>query len=168
MGNQTNFVLCQKLRQPQQKTLDMSAIIMIRKQSALLHAAVGMVMHVQTRHAAPIPKKVNVVGTVNGLTVCANQQCSKLAQRKVSLEPMCAQRVAHLWTTASSVSLQLVYGRRISARNHGPHARDPGLKVASGTGSSTSSATSLNQVPSIQLGWTKLEPSGESGPSAKS
>lgn len=150
-----------------QRTPEKCASIMRRSSRVLLHAAVGTVILVQTRHAAATLMKANAVGIVNGKLVCANQHCLKLARRRVSREPMSARRVAHLWTIASNVSLRLGCGRRTSAENHGPQRQDPDHKVVSGTESLTSSATDLNQVPSTQVGSTKSEPRRESGQSAK-
>merc|ERR1719450_1208834 len=126
-----------------QSPANMCANIMNQKMLAHLHAAAGMEMHVLTHHAAVTPRKMIVVGIVNGKLVSASQQCSKHAQRRVHQDPMCAQRVAHLWTIVSSVSLQLGFGKRITVQNLGQKRQDLGRKVASGTGSSTSSAISL-------------------------
>jgi hypothetical protein len=146
----------------------MCANIMNQKMLALLHAAAGMEMHVQTHHAAVTPRKMTVVGIVNGKLVSASQHCSRHARRRVSQEPMCAQRVAHLWTIVSNASLQLGFGKRITVQNLGKNRQDLGHKVASGTGSSTSSAISSNQVPHTRVGSTKLERRRESGQSARS
>merc|ERR1719329_1531823 len=129
-----------------------------------------MEMHVQTHHAAVTPRKMIVVGIVNGKLklLSASRQCSRHARRRANQEPMCALKVAHLWTIVSSVSLQPVCGKRISAKNHGNHRPDRGRRAASETGSSTSSATNLNQVPNIQVGWTKLGRREESGRFASS
>jgi len=135
---------------------------------ALMHAAVGMEMRVQTHHAAATPRKVIAVGIVNGKLVSASQQCSKHAPRRVHQDPMCAQRVAHLWTIVSNASLQLGFGKRITVQNLGKNRQDLGHKVASGTGSSTSSAISSNQVPHTGVVSTKLERRRESGQSARS
>merc|ERR1719454_2072910 len=151
-----------------QRNPTMCANIMNQKILALLHAAAGMEMHVQTHHVAVTPRKMIVVGIVNGQLVSASQQCSKHAQRRAHQDPMCAQRVAHLWTIVSSVSLQLGFGKRITVQNLGKNRQDLGHKVASGIGSSTLSAISLNQVPHTRVGWTKLERRRESGQSARS
>merc|ERR1712151_765122 len=153
---------------PRPRTAVRCANIMNQKMLALLHAAAGMEMHVQTHHAAVTPRKMIVVGIVNGKLVSASLHCSRHARRRANQEPMCALKVAHLWTIVSNVSLQPVCGKRISAKNHGNLKQERGLKVASGTGSSTSSATNFNQVPHIQVGATKWERREESGQSARS
>merc|ERR1719223_459238 len=147
---------------------NMCANIMNQKMPALLHAVAGMEMRVQTHYAAVTLRKMIVVGIVNGKLASASQQCSKHAQRRAHQDPMCAQRVAHLWTIVSSVSLQLGFGKRITVQNLGQKGQDLGHKDASGTGSSTSSAISLNQVPHTRVGSTKLERRRENGQSARS
>merc|ERR1719360_468070 len=134
----------------------------------LLRVAAGMEMRVQIHRAAATRHKMIAAGIVNGTLISASQRCSKHARRRANQEPMCVLKVAHLWTIVSSVSLQLVCGKRISAKNHGNHRLDRGRRAASETGSSTSSATNLNQVPNIQVGWTKLGRREESGRFASS
>jgi len=138
-----------------QRTSAMCANIMNQKILALCHAAVGMEMPVLIHPAAAVPRKQIAVGIVNGKLISANLQSSKHVPMKEKQGQMCVQRAVRLWIIVSSVSLQLVCGKKTTVKIHGPQVREHDHRAASGTESSMSNATNLNPVRSIQMELTK-------------